>query len=115
VKRQGCTCSSRRSGEPLCLAHYPARAEAPAPDAVHHPGHYTAAGGVAWVSDPGLECIAVTQHMTFNLGNAVKYIWRAGSKGSRGQAEQDLRKAQQYIAFELQRLNMSDDNQAAGH
>lgn len=82
-------------------------------DAVRHPAHYTAASGVAWASDPGLECIEVTRHMTFTLGNAVKYIWRAGSKGDPGQ---DLRKAQQYLAFELQRLaDMPDDNRAAGH
>lgn len=75
-------------------------------DAVHHPSHYTSAVGVAWHSDPGVECIQITRHMTFTLGNCVKYIWRAGSKGEAGHASalEDLRKAQQYIAFEIQRL-----------
>lgn len=63
-------------------------------EAVEHPPHYT--------SHPsGVECITVTEHMTFNLGNAVKYIWRAGSKGD---ALQDLRKAAWYVQREIDRL-----------
>jgi hypothetical protein len=42
-------------------------------DAVNHPQHYNAHGS-------GIECIQITEHMNFNLGNAVKYIWRAGLK-----------------------------------
>ena len=39
-------------------------------DVVNSPSHYT--------SHPsGVECIAITEHMSFCLGNAVKYIWRA--------------------------------------
>lgn len=42
-------------------------------DAVNHPKHYN--------SNPsGVECIEVIRHMTFNVGNAVKYCWRAGLK-----------------------------------
>jgi hypothetical protein len=64
-------------------------------DAVDHPPHYT--------SHPsGVECIQVTEHMNFNLGNATKYIWRAGLKG--GSAVEDLRKAEWYILREIQRL-----------
>lgn len=63
-------------------------------DAVEHPPHYT--------SHPsGVECITVTEHMSFNLGNAVKYIWRAGSKGD---AIEDLRKAAWYVQREIDRL-----------
>ena len=36
----------------------------------------------------GVECIAITEHMGFCLGNAVKYIWRADEKG---QAIEDLK------------------------
>ena len=62
-------------------------------DAVNHPRHYT--------SHPsGVECIQVTEHMGFNLGNAVKYIWRADEKGS---AIEDLRKAEWYIRREIER------------
>ena len=63
-------------------------------DAVHQPKHYTA-------HPSGVECIVITEHMNFCLGNAIKYIWRADLKGN---AQQDLRKAQWYISRELERL-----------
>ena len=53
----------------------------------------------------GIECIAITQHMNFCLGNAVKYIWRAGLKG---EALEDLRKAQWYIAAEIARIEKQE-------
>ena len=60
-------------------------------DLVNHPKHYT--------SHPsGVECIQVTEHMGFNLGNAMKYIWRADEKGN---AVEDLRKAIWYINREI--------------
>lgn len=60
-------------------------------DMVNHPPHYT--------SHPsGVECIQITEHMGFNLGNALKYIWRADLKGS---AVEDLEKAVFYINREL--------------
>lgn len=63
-------------------------------DRVDHPEHYT--------SHPsGVECITVTEHMNFNVGNAVKYLWRAGGKGD---AIEDLRKAAWYVAREIDRL-----------
>lgn len=62
-------------------------------DTVNHPTHYT--------SHPsGIECIQVTEHMGFNLGNAVKYIWRADLKAD---AVEDLQKARWYIDRELKR------------
>lgn len=62
-------------------------------DAVNHPQHY--------VSHPsGVECITITEHMGFNLGNAMKYVWRADLKDD---AVEDLRKAQWYIAREIER------------
>lgn len=63
-------------------------------DLVNHPPHYT--------SHPsGIEAIQVTRWMNFNLGNAVKYIWRAGLKND---AIEDLRKAAFYINDEIERL-----------
>lgn len=62
-------------------------------DAVNHPPHYTA-------HPSGVECIQVTEHMGFNLWNAVKYIWRADLKGA---AIQDLEKARWYVQREIQR------------
>jgi hypothetical protein len=61
--------------------------------AIDHPTHYT--------SHPsGIECIDVVEHMGFNLGNAVKYIWRADEKGN---ADEDLAKAEWYIRRERER------------
>lgn len=58
---------------------------------VDHPSHYN--------SHPsGIECIQIVEHMGFNLGNAVKYIWRADEKGY---AIEDLRKALWYVQREL--------------
>jgi hypothetical protein len=60
-------------------------------DPVNHPKHYTQ-------HPSGIECIRVTEHMSFCLGNAVKYIWRAGLKAD---AIEDLRKAHWYIEREI--------------
>jgi hypothetical protein len=49
----------------------------------------------------GIECIDVVEHMPFNLGNAIKYIWRSGKKGDIGE---DLRKAIWYLERELKRV-----------
>jgi len=68
-------------------------------DPVNNPKHYT--------SHPsGIECIQVTEHMGFNLGNAIKYIWRADLKGD---ALQDLEKARWYIEREIQRRRVAAD------
>ena len=64
-------------------------------DPVNHPGHYTR-------HPSGVECIQITEHMNFNNGNAVKYIWRADLKHDDGGLE-DLKKAQFYIAREIAR------------
>lgn len=50
----------------------------------------------------GVECIAITEHMGFNLGNAVKYIWRADLKHET--PLDDLKKARWYLDREIQRL-----------
>lgn len=60
---------------------------------VNHPKHYTD-------HPSGVECIQITEHMNFNLGNAIKYVWRADLKHD---AIEDLRKAVWYIERELKR------------
>ena len=56
------------------------------PDPVNHPSHYQ--------SHPsGVECIQVTEHMDFLLGNIIKYVWRADHKNG----VQDLEKARWYL------------------
>lgn len=65
-------------------------------DIVNHPAHYT--------SHPsGIEAIQITQHMGFCLGNAMKYLWRAGKKDAASEIT-DLRKAIWYIEREILRL-----------
>ena len=49
----------------------------------------------------GVECIQITEHMNFNLGNAIKYLWRAGLKGD---PVEDLEKAAWYIEREIKRI-----------
>lgn len=46
----------------------------------------------------GVECIQITEHMNFNLGNALKYIWRADLKAD---ALEDMKKAIFYIQREI--------------
>lgn len=60
-------------------------------DPVSHPSHYTG-------HPSGIECIQITEHMGFNLGNALKYIWRCDLKLD---AVEDLKKAKWYIEREL--------------
>lgn len=71
-------------------------------DMVNNPAHYT--------SHPsGVECIEVTRHMSFNLGNATKYIWRCDLKKD---AIEDLRKAIFYLNDEIElRLKQQEDKQ----
>lgn len=65
-------------------------------DEVNHPKHY--------ISDPsGIECIQITRHRNFNIGNAIKYLWRAGLKDGNSDI-QDLQKAVWYIQDEIERL-----------
>ena len=64
----------------------------PQPDVVNHPPHYT--------SHPsGIECIQITEHMTFLMGNAMKYLWRADLKNGL----QDLEKCAWYIQREIEK------------
>lgn len=64
-------------------------------DLINHPPHYTA-------HPSGVECIQITEHMNFNLGNAIKYLWRAGLKNDA--KIEDLKKAVWYINREIGRL-----------
>jgi hypothetical protein len=60
-------------------------------DPVNHPKHYT--------NHPsGVECIQITRHMGFNLGNAIKYIWRCDLKKD---DTEDLKKAVWYLLDEI--------------
>lgn len=76
-------------------------------DVVNHPSHYT--------SHPsGIECIQITEHMGFCLGNAIKYIWRADLKHGDG-GMQDLQKARWYLDREIaKRTRMGEGAEVRG-
>lgn len=71
-------------------------------DKVSHPHHYT--------SHPsGVECIDITEHYDFCVGNAIKYLWRAGLKVESGYTHvekelEDLKKAVWYINRKIRHL-----------
>lgn len=60
-------------------------------DNINHPSHYKQHAS-------GIECITITEKMSFNIGNAFKYLYRCTSKGN---TVDDLKKAQWYINREL--------------
>lgn len=71
-------------------------------DNVNHPSHYT--------SHPsGVECIEITRHYCFSIGNAIKYLWRAGLKkdaslDDKQKEVEDLNKAIWYIKDRIKQL-----------
>lgn len=73
-------------------------------DMVNHPSHYT------WLKERcGIEVIDITRWLDFNIGNAVKYLLRAGHKTEKGLTNkdktiQDLEKAIWYITDKINQL-----------
>ena len=71
-------------------------------DNVNHPKHYT--------SHPsGIECIEITRHYCFSIGNAIKYLWRAGLKKDASLEDkqkeiEDLEKSIWYINDRIKQL-----------
>ena len=63
-------------------------------DPVNSPAHYT--------QHKGVECIDVTENYNFCVGNAIKYLYRAGAKDN---YVQDLKKAAWYIDREINRVS----------
>ena len=79
----------------------PAQAEPPEHDPVSNPAHYT------W-HPSGVEQIEISEHMTYNLGTAIKYIWRCHHKGK---TIEDLEKAIFLLAREIKRIeDFGDDS-----
>lgn len=85
-------------GHAVCGNYYERQGNTPEPtcfDNVSHPSHYTEGRKYEpkdVIRDWGLN---------FNLGNAVKYVARAGRKDD---ILQDLKKARQYLDFEIEYL-----------
>ena len=76
-------------------------------DSVNHPAHYN--------SHPsGIECIEIARHHNFNIGNTIKYLWRAGLKSEEGMEDtdkqvEDLKKAIWYLNDEIKRITKLND------
>lgn len=68
-------------------------------DLINEPPHYKA-------HPSGVEAIEITSQMMFCAGNAIKYLFRAGHKGSR---VEDLKKAAWYLRREADRLEQSEE------
>lgn len=73
--------------------------EVPTGDNVNHPKHYNTIDGI--------ECLDVAETFNFNLGNAIKYIWRSSFKGKQ---LEDLKKAAFYVNREIERLKHETKN-----
>ena len=70
----------------------PAKSNPKPAESVNSPPHYK--------SHPsGIECIQITEHFNFNVGNAIKYLFRHEHKGK---PLEDLKKARWYIDREIQ-------------
>jgi len=78
------------------------------PDPINHPPHYRG-------HPSGVECIEITEHLNFCRGNAMKYIWRAGGKGDKGNEIEDLQKARWYLDREIARLKAEAERKFPEH
>lgn len=76
------------------------------PDGVNHPRHYN-------LHPAGIECIDVIEAMSFNIGSAIKYLWRAGLKPTEA-VEKDLDKAIWYVQRERERAARAASAPATG-
>lgn len=70
---------------------------------VEHPDYYNK-------HPSGIECIEIVRHCNFNIGNAIKYLFRCGLKDDNPQT-QDLRKAMFYIQDEIKRLENKEEKE----
>ena len=69
---------------------------------VDHPYHYNQ-------HPSGVECIDIARHYCFSIGNAIKYLWRAGLKKDMSMSDkekeiEDLKKAIWYIQDRIKEL-----------
>lgn len=66
-------------------------------DNINNPAHYTSSDAFCSGCEKPIECIDVTRHLSFNIGNAIKYLWRYKLKNGK----EDLQKAIWYITDEI--------------
>ena len=88
-----------KAAKPSKVVTYP-DAEPPKPDTIN-PDHYK--------SHPsGVECIQITEHFNFNIGNAIKYLWRVGLKHD--DWEEELNKVIWYVQREIAKRKQEENN-----
>lgn len=75
-------------------------------DNINQPPHYKSSNAICTQCNNPIECIDVTRHFDFNLGNAIKYIWRAKHKDGL----QDLKKAAWYINDTIKQMEKNNAN-----
>jgi Protein of unknwon function (DUF3310) len=68
-------------------------------DNVNHPPHYNSSKAECPGCERRIECIDITRHLNFNIGNAMKYLWRYKDKNG----IEDLKKAIWYINNEIEK------------
>lgn len=76
-------------------------------DPVTNPYHYVCSEAKCQECGQTIECIDITQHSNFCIGNAQKYLWRVNHKGD---PIENLRKALWYIAREIERRTERSGN-----
>lgn len=69
-------------------------------DPVQRPHHYNQGKAQCKSCGHPIECIDITRHMDFAIGNAMKYLWRFREKNGL----QDLAKARWYLDDAIKQL-----------
>lgn len=74
---------------------------------VDHPEYYNQ-------HPSGIECIEIIRHYRFDIGSAIKYLWRAGLKKEEGISDidkeiEDCNKAIWYIKDHIKQLETQKD------
>jgi uncharacterized protein DUF3310 len=91
--------------EALADADVPEKTPSRDHDPVHAPSHYTSSPAKCSGCGKTIECIDVTRHHGFNIGNVIKYLWREGLKGAalglKSSSIEDLEKAAWYLQDEI--------------
>lgn len=72
-------------------------------DVVNHPPHYNSSPARCECGRR-IECIDVTRHMNFNIGNAIKYLWRFQHKNGL----EDLKKARWYLDDQIKQMEAAN-------
>lgn len=72
---------------------------------VEHPDYYNQ-------NPSGIECIEVARHYCFSIGNAIKYLWRAGLKkdASLEDKEKEIEDLEKAIWYIQDRINQLKNN-----